>query len=144
MQKTKLYVQIEEILLDSFDSGEQYGDWSESHSFEPTGVSLNNESNEEFEIIGDIKSGSEVHVLWCTYSSGDSFGHSEGNGQILWVFTDPNLAEMAKIMVYKYKEQVSIKFNIEDGKEVKISNPGYGYFDNLDTIELTSFVVKTY
>lgn len=146
---TDLFVQYSSICIHSYRSPEQYGDWSASYDFRVTGVSLTSSDTYMEEKLGclvDVAPGDPVFVLSMTYSSGDSFGNSDGNGEILWVFKDSKLALQAKQLWQKENEkdnpEYSIEFEVDGGKKVKLSNPAAGYFENLGHVSIDTFLVN--
>lgn len=139
-----LYVQYEQNTISSYHSGEQYGDWSAEYDFRVTGVSLTPRSRcyeEEFG-LPEVKAGDAVFVLWMTYSSGDSFGSSTGNGEVLWVFKDAALALRAKQKFEADEDALQIEIETDDGTKFVLSNPAYGYFENLGYLEVSTFLVN--
>jgi hypothetical protein len=87
-----------------------------------------------------------------TYGSGDSFGSSSGNIEILWVFKDANVALAAQQHWEKacniadnslsYKDKESVTFLDDNNNEIKLSNPSAGYFETTEYITLTTFLVN--
>lgn len=144
-----LYVKYELNCLDNYHSGEQYGDWYAHYDFSVKGVSLSEpEAYGCYEKFGlkEVELGDVVYVLWMTYSSGDSFGSSTGNGEVLWVFKDVKLALRAKQLYEKINADDNCMFSIEmeteDGEKFKMSNPAAGYFENMGSIEVSTFLVE--
>lgn len=90
-----------------------------------------------------IKSGDLVYVLWCVYSTGDSFGHSYGNSEILMVYKDPTMAKTALdiwLQAERDKPENDYMYAVltpfTDTVSVKVSNPGAGYFEDLTDVRL--------
>lgn len=138
-------VKTETICVYSHKSEEEYGSWSQEYNFNVIHVSLedsNRYTTENFTIPGEINSGDEVFVLYMIYSSGDSFGSSSGNGEVLWVFTDKDIAEAASKIWAASNEIDSVSFKIEDGSTVTLSNQSSGYFENISNVEISSFIVN--
>jgi len=144
-----LFVQYYETCVDSYRDGKEYGEWRESYDFNVTGVSLTSQKRMDEEQLGclvDVKAGDTVYVLSMTYSTGDSFGHAEGRGEVIWVFVDPALAWIAKSIWEKENDkrnpEFSIEFAVDGDQTVKQSNPAAGYFENIGRVDVTSFVVE--
>lgn len=139
-----LYVQYECLTVSNYHDGEQYGDWSAEYDFTVKGVSLttSHQYSEERFALPLIKAGDVVFVLYMTYSSGNSFGRSSGNGEVLWVFKDSVLGMKAKQKFEKDEDQFQIEIETDDGNTFKMSNPAAGYFENMSNIELTAFLVN--
>lgn len=146
----KLYVKYTESGY-SWSENHGHGDWDYSwgaeYHFEVHGVYCDPQpSNWKFneEIIDvnfDFKSGDVVYVLTMIYSTGDTFGGSTGNGEVLWVFKDIECAKRAGQAIRDNEESYSIDIIDETGKHVQLSNPGFGYFECIEQILLESFVV---
>ena len=82
----RICVTYDELCTDSYHSGEQYGDWSESYSSSVTGAyRIGDDENAPYDsetfIVPD--DATEVFVVYMIYSTGDSFGHSDGQISII-------------------------------------------------------------
>jgi outer membrane protein assembly factor BamB len=81
-----------------------------------------------------------------TYSTGDTFGHADGKGEVIWVFKDATLAMKAKELWDKENAkrdpEFSIEFEADGGIMVKQSNPAAGYFENVGHIGVETFLVN--
>ena len=140
-----LYVEYSEITVDSYHSGEQYGEWSATLDFRISGVTLTKPENGysyESAALPEIKAGDVVRVLWMTFSSGDTFGRSTGNGEVLWVFKDPILAIRAQQAFENSIDKYSIDIETDTGEKLMLSNPAAGYFEDIGHIEISMFLVN--
>lgn len=139
-----LYVQYDLRTVNSYHSGEQWGDWSAEYDFTVIGVSLTPHDRWSEEKLGlpDVKAGDVVFVLWMTYSSGDSFGNSSGNGEVLWVFKNANKALAAKQAFMASPDVYIIEIEDDDGDKFTLSNPASGYFENMGHMEISTFLVN--
>jgi hypothetical protein len=144
----KLYVKTEIHGNESYRSDEEYGDWYSDSDFDIEGVYANKPDGwniESFDLPFEANIGEPVFVLWMTYSSGDSFGHSEGNGEVLWVFKDPLIALNAKHIWQKANDgdgHYNVEFIADGNLKVNMSNPASGYFENMSSLELKSFLIN--
>jgi len=141
---TKLFVKYKSYCLNSFQSEKDYGDWGSTNDFSVEGVTLTKPEDynfEEFEVPDSVKKGDDVYVLWMSYSTGDSFGSSTGNGEIIWVFSDKKLGEKAKALWNNSKEYY-VEFDVGHGITKKIHNPAYGYFEDIEYLSLETFTVS--
>lgn len=144
----KLYVKTKSYCYESHRSEEEYGDWYSNSDFSIKGVYANKPDGwdvESFDLPFECNIGDPVFVLWMTYSSGDSFGHSEGNGEVLWVFKDPLIALNAKRVWEKANDKdghYEVEFLADNNLKVKMSNPAAGYFENMSSLELESFLIN--
>lgn len=147
----KLFVQYTETTIDSYHSGEQYGEWSAEYDFKVRGVSTASFEagthcrvdvrEEEFEVDFEATPGDTIWVLTMIYSSGDSFGSSSGNGEVLWVFKSRELTEQAADQFEDDSEQYQIAIKTEGGADVVLSNPAYGYFENISAMYVEPFTL---
>lgn len=126
----------------NYESKERYGPWEQRSEYIIAGILAADENNLLSEITVDfpVIKGDNVYVLHITYSEGDSFGNSFGNGDIVWIFTDLATVERVK-EEYKVAKKPLFVFHTESGKEVSYYRPDYGYFSVLERIEITPFVV---
>lgn len=140
----KLFVQYDEICLDSYHSGEEYGDWSADYSFGVNGVTTTRSSwsDEEFEVDFEAVAGDTIYVLSMIYSTGDSFGHATGHGEVLWAFKSKDVADAAAKAVEGNADGYTIEIISDGGKTVKLSNPGSGYFETVSSIYVESFILN--
>jgi len=147
----KLYVNYHERLVEDYWDGQEYGDWRKVYEYEIRSVGLSSLADwagigfdiEEFTTDYDVDPGDRVYVLWMTYRTGDTFGYSTGQGEVLWIFKDLGAAKAArKIWEENACNAFSVEFLTDTGKQVKISSPAAGYFEDLGVLELTEFVVN--
>lgn len=128
-----------------YHDGEQYGDWRQSHDFEVEGARVVPESYEDRSYRSDIfrvpAGSTNVYVLYMIYSTGDSFGHSDGEGTVLGCFGNRDVAFAAKEAVEKQSDDFTIVVKDDFGRAVSISNPGAGYFEHIDRIDIKVFAI---
>lgn len=144
-ENTTLYVKTNtygyHITDNDSDSDEHYPSWSASYTFDIERVSTLIKGYDKFNVKFIVNKGDVVYVLYIEYSSGDSFGNSTGNGEVLWVFKDEFLALQAK----EYIEQNGISnyfiFANEKDELVRIYNSYNGYFSGIESVEYKPFVV---
>ena len=143
----RLYVSKRSRCVESKEPDEPYGDWYAQYEFRINSIHLNRQSDydEEFNLPFDVVEGDEVYVLYMIYSSGDSFGRSEGNAEIIWIFKDKQVAKKAESIYTDAVEDDNgsmIEVEVDGGTKLKLSNPAWGYFENCSTIELDTFTVE--
>lgn len=151
----KIYVHYESYCEDSDREGGEQGRWEEHWFFDIYDVSTipsNKHDNEQFDLDAEFKRGDIAHVLYATWDSGDSYGHSRGHGEVLWVFKDRLLAEEA-LKRWQYacdvhgdwrhgNKQQFASFRVDGGEIRKMGNPVFGYFEHLNTLALKTMVVQ--
>lgn len=149
----KIFVQYSQVCVDSKEAEEEYGKWSTEYDFTVTGVSTRSinfdkysryTQEERFEVDFEASAGDTIWVLSMIYSSGDSFGRSTGNGEVIWVFKDRKVANQAAAMIEENKDQYQINFELETGRLVKLSNPAAGYFENISSLYVEPFTLKSF
>jgi hypothetical protein len=146
----EIFVQYESICTHSYREDRAYGDWSEEYDFDVKGVSISSRGRwsglaydeDKMHVGFEVEAGTPVHVLWMTYGTGDSFGHGDGYGEILWVFKDANVANVALETWRKYGEQYSITIKDDNGREITLSNPGSGYFESINSLQVDTFLLS--
>jgi hypothetical protein len=148
----KIWIRLDSNMVKDY---ERHGDgaydysWSGSGSPELNSTAYLNSSAtfgyEQFPVWSknEIKSGDMLYVLWCVYSTGDTFGHSDGNCEALMVYSDPELAKKA-LLIWKKTDQertkdytYSIMTPFTDDVMISVSNPGAGYFNDLTDVKLS-------
>lgn len=151
-----LHVRYNVICEYHTSDGEQYGDWRSDHSFsiervehvaEGTKSISSSYSSDRFDI--NAKPGDVAYVLYMIYSTGDSFGSSTGNGEVLMVYTDKAIAQEAydlfKTAINEddnYSHTVTIPVQGVNGREMfKCGNPSAGYFETCQDLCLEPFVI---
>lgn len=145
MKTTDLFVTFEYNLTENITSEEEYGDWYRKYEYTVTGVHIQKPKGSEYEILcvlDSVKLGDEVYVVYVTHSDGDSFGSAHGIGELLWVFTS---LDDAKLLTDKMKECSSdYMFEVMDhnGNKIRIPNPAYDYFTNIEDTFIFSTTVQ--
>lgn len=146
----ELFVQYNSICTHDYHSGEEYGDWETDYDFTVQGVVKNSRGRwsglahdeELFNVCFDAESGDTLYVLWMTYRTGDSFGSSSGNGEIVWVFKDQHRAHEARRAILEDQDQFTIAFKDDDNNEIEFTNPGSGYFESIQQLEVSEFILE--
>lgn len=139
-------------VLVTYDESENMG--TEYHSDEPYDYTWHGDAT--FEVVKaeatDEKSGyhsegfliypsDEVWVVYGTYSYGDSFGHGFGKGFLIGAFGHEKAARAAKEAVMEQSKEYSLTIIDDFGRKVQVSNPGAGYFESLDTVQVVSLAL---
>ena len=159
-KKNKLYeifFNFDTFCIDSYESPEPYGEWRNDHqttigevySFEKKyrdrfGYKKN--YNQSLKV--DFKPKEDVYLVYGIYSTGDSFGWSENETEILDVFETEEEANMFSQKVEKYNKLITndtyglrpsekkafkkdiLSFLGESCKEDALSYRGYSFIHN--------------
>lgn len=150
MQKFK--VEIERDCYESYHSGEQFGDWSESFSNEFKGITLDN-SIEYPDVVSSLKfkTGDIVYVVWVEYSYGDSFGHADCAGtEVVAVFKDATAAYELKNAIERqdtssqdWDTKYQLELTTSDGQHFKFSTISWhDYFGGLDEVHVEEAILE--
>jgi hypothetical protein len=157
---TRLFVEVDSVCEHYEQSDEEWGgSWQQDNSAEVTGVLMDNDKRvqhlargEWITIPGTVADGDKVYVLFMLYSSGDSFGSSSGNHDVLWVFTDLDTAKAAlevvksanggyNVQTGSNSDTFTLEFKLENGATQKVHNPAAGYFEGMEDVYLKEMVV---
>lgn len=140
----RVAVQYTERCTHDYHDGENYGRWERSYDYTIDRVRAVPESktesyNEEiYAVPADTK---QVYVVYMIYSTGDSFGNSDGEGQIMWVFADRDKAWKLRDQIENSVDEYSIVFKDDFDRDVTVRNPAAGYFESMLSINVEAFVV---
>lgn len=99
-------VYSQEIVTD-YASEEAYGEWQKEMNSKFEGVCLKTSSpyHLEYSTRENIRPGDKVYVAWCTYGTGDTFGHSSGEFDIIKVSKEPlDMEEMRSIASSRHND----------------------------------------
>lgn len=153
-----LYVLTSTSLDDSERGSGEQADWREDWSFSVNSVHCQEPAFthisecETFAIDAEIKAGDPVHLLVIRWDDGDSYGHSYGHGEVLWVFKDPLLAQEA-LKRWEYandfhgdwrhdNKQQHASFRVDGGATRQLSNPAFSYFCRVTSLRLVTMIVQ--
>lgn len=136
-----LYVKTHSRCIYSFREPEEFSSWEEDNLFTVDDVTASQEDSWQtgYDVFPDENG--YVHVVYITYGEGDSFGHSSGNGDIVYVFQDRALAEKAQRLLKEDRESFSKDILLDNGDILKYGDPSTGYFECLESCEIRSFKV---
>ena len=146
----ELFVQYNEIFIHGYREDEEFGSWEEQYEYEVKGIAISSRGcwmglahDEDCINVGfEAEAGTPLHILWMTYGSGDSFGHGDGYGEILWVFLDAEVAGQALATFRANTEQYSIPVQDDAGNTVTLHNPGSGYFESVNSVQVDTFLLS--
>lgn len=103
-----------DMYCDSYDSGEEWGEWRRTCDTTVTGLSTSKKKDfYDFDTDFDTEPGQELYLVWGNYNSGDSFGHESGKPEFVELFDDYDKAcDFAKALRLHY-EWCNYKDNYE-------------------------------
>lgn len=138
----RVAVEYDQYCNEDYHSGEQYGEWRTSFSSSVTGVRVLGEK-EKAEYTSEVfilpYGTTTAYVVYMIYSTGDSFGRSDGNIDILHCTASSEKAHALAKMITENPNEFSIKFIDDFDREISIYNNGAGYFEHIDYVEVLSF-----
>lgn len=136
MEKTKFEVKIDQRVISSYRSPEQFGEWNEEYSNSLDGVYSDAKySNVIYK--DDFKKGDKVYVVWVEYSYGDSFGWGERNAtEPVALLKTKELGEELKKKIESTKDKFSYNVELSDGKEYEVHAAWEGYFERLEEVHV--------
>ena len=85
----------------------------------------------------------QVYVVYMIYSTGDSFGHSTGNIDIIHVTAREDAAHALAEKITKNPDEYSIEFVDDFARPIKISNRGAGYFERIDYVAVDCYSISS-
>jgi len=95
----------------------------------------------------DISDGEQVGLLWATYSTGDSFGTDRGQCEFIQALSLSKMHILKQnaetIMSANEAKSSSSSVQLLDayGETYKMGCPWYGYFENLQSVDIKVFTV---
>jgi len=160
-----VYVSYDTSQVDYRKAEEQYGDWYEQNEFTIEEVSYGRDEGgiykDEMRVDFNPAETTEVYVLYGIYSTGDSFGYSEGNGHIIGIYDTYERAQSIQKIIQNiydlYKARTSIKDLIVNPDVIewcRINNikpkdfspysvaPWHGYFEGLSDLVISKQKLK--
>jgi len=138
----RVCVTYEEICTNSYYSGEQYGDWSESYLSSITGVYRLDDGedgpchSETFLVLDDATS---VYVVYMIYDTGDSFGCAEGKISIIHATANKEAAYSLVKKINENPDTYTITIIDDFGRNTSIYNPGNGHFKHIRYVNIEKF-----
>jgi hypothetical protein len=150
----KLFVRYTEKCIEDYWDGKEYGDWHQEFQFSVHDIGLSSlkkwgaliDGEDTIEVPFECDIGDKVYVLVMIYSTGDSFGHADGRGEIIYLFKDKALANAAYEEFLKACNKTSEAYNVEikvdGGATVELHNPAYGYFEHLEDLRVVELEVN--
>lgn len=140
----KIRVKSSEYCIHSEREEEQYGSWSEDYDFSIDKVSVVKEdykSSYDEDVYAISDDATTAYVIVMRYSTGDSFGHADGKGEVIHAFGDRFVAETALERIEKQKDEWTFTFKDDFGREISYSNCGAGYFESIWSIDIETFAI---
>ena len=140
----KIRVEYTETLVHCERETGSWGPWSKEFDSEITQVAVDGGSQSRygsdcFLVSADADT---VYTVYITYSDGDSFGRARGRIAIILCTSDEGIAEyLAARLSGEDRNSYTIDIVDEFGREVKIGNPGSGYFEEITNVEILKTVL---
>ena len=131
----------------SYHSGERYGEWNKSHSYEFSGfVHLN---DKDFSISGErgiavppeTKSGDILYFVWVSYDTGDSLVCETDAMCDIGLYKSKDQAERIKSAIEKDSKKKDTSTVIVDDEKISTST-WKGYFEKFNDCNIEELEVK--
>lgn len=125
---------------DSYRSPEPYGEWREECSFHMEDSFEITDEEGYYDLLVDFEPQTDTpyHVVYCVYSSGDSFGRSSGNHSFLaFVKTVEEARKLVDVFSKTGENDYCVKV---DGVDYYL--PWKGYFESLETLDFATVYLK--
>lgn len=142
----KVLVEYEERCTHSEREKVQFGSWSENYSSSITNVRrISDDEDRPYRSdVFVVPEGTEqVYVVYMIYSTGDSFGRSEGNIDIIHCTANENSAHALAEKITKNPDEYTIEFVDDFDRPIKISNRGAGYFERIDYVAVDCYSISS-
>lgn len=142
---TDIHYQTRIRCIEDYWDGEQYGDWREEYSYEGISMFKNPQDGaigmytNSREVDFEPQVGQVVFPVIVQYGSGNSFGHSSGNIEVVAVYDDPEKANRLRDAIESYDGYGS-SFDFE-GQTIYTYN-WTGYFENLERVFVETELVR--
>lgn len=140
----RICVTYDEMCTHSERESGSYGSWSESYSSSVTGayrVTDDEKTPYESETFIVPDDATEVFVVYMIYSTGDSFGHSDGNIDIIHCTSDEEAADRLAKYITDNPDEYTIKFTDDFGREISLGNRGAGYFERISYVGVERYSI---
>lgn len=146
----KLHISTEVQMVNQYWDGEQYGDWSEEHSYQGSKVSLSDKGGQigfwsnEIETSFEAQVGDWVYPVIVIYGTGNTFGHSSGNVTVAGVYNTPEKAQEVKqaIMRDAAENRNGYGYLQIPGEPQIYPGSWKGYFERLEDVRIEMEVVR--
>ena len=142
----KVLVEYSELCTHSERENKQFGSWSENYSSSITNVRVvgDDEDRPWRSDVFTVPEGTEkVYVVYMIYSTGDSFGPSTGNIDIIHCTANEDSAHALAEKITKNPDEYSIEFVDDFDRPIKISNRGAGYFERIDYVAVDCYSISS-
>ncbi len=139
--ENKLYVTYNSESISCTNDAQE---WHIEFQFTVTNVSIDKPEDYHESITVDFNPtvGDKVYILVMIFQTGDSYGYSTGNGEIIWAFNNIETATSAQLAILANIESQTLNFKTENCTMVKMSNPAFGYFEECTNLNIQEFMVQ--
>lgn len=144
-----VYIYWDERIESEFREDKEWGDWKIVYNSKVLSVRTSEDPNSFSFVIAEVPDKtSKVWVVSVTYSTGDTFGNSEGNLQVANVFSDYEEAEQLCLDLKRERETTGgwkdqkKSYLVDDSR--LLSYPRWrGYFESIGEIRLEEFEIDS-
>lgn len=141
----RIVVRSSEICTHSESEDRDWGwSWSKDYDFSIDRVRVVKEDykpsydEDGYQIADDA---TNAYVIVMRYSTGDSFGHADGRGEVIHAFGNREIAQAALEVIKTQEDEWSFVFKDDFGREISYSNCGAGYYESILSIDIEVFAI---
>jgi len=103
-----VYFMFRNFVVDSYTSGEAYGEWWQEHQTDIGDTYTREKSDGRIESLKvNFKPTENIYLVYGIYNTGDSFGYSNGEAEILEIFETADEANEFSNKVNSFNELVT-------------------------------------
>lgn len=161
--RKELYFEIESVCTRDWHDGKEWGEWESSYDSSLKRVSRNKDildkwNFQAYQVNDEVYNAHNVYVVVVIYSTGDTFGCSEGHLAIAFVTEDGNEAVECKKAILEQDEwefENAYSFREKTGKTAKWDEhfrehpksvhkgyaPWNGYFESVTSVDIQLLTV---
>lgn len=156
--RNELYFEVVERCTNDYHDGEEYGKWERSYDSSLTKISRNKDlldkwNFEAYRVNDEVYNAQNLYVVIVEYSTGDTFGRSDGHLAIAFVTENADEAVECKNAIleqdgYEYEHAYSFrektdkkpKWDEQFRDHPKNVRQGYapwnGYFERIESVDV--------
>jgi hypothetical protein len=142
-----LYVEVNNPTRYHYREQKEWGRWKEHNTFEGCRVYVSDFSKDNAsyrsstDVDFEVTTGMIVYPVFVIYGTGDSFGHSTGNVQLVDVFDDAQKARGLEDAIRKATYE-NYKYTFEYAGKKYYAGSWTGYFERLEDVVVETEVVR--
>jgi len=143
---TKLGIPVTRYCTDSYQSDETYGEWWETFDVTVGELAIIEPSENTYDYQyegyeGVVEDGDTLWVIVAVYSSGDSFGSTNGGCvDVISINKDVEVAQRNLKAATAAPDGEFAVIELDDGTTHQYYRPWSGYFESLDSLQIYEMI----